>query len=720
MSFFANPLADEEEVVPPDYPLEQYDELKREDDFNELLVRSTKLEGRQCRGDDASTNPELEACLRHTRQLRASLENSWLHMSELHVGATGGAHSSPTVETSSLSNSASLIGALDSAISQVHHHVAQRERLSQHLSALVEKEAAQLCSSASHLPAAPAQQGTGTPMLRALDALNLAWPPETVSSFHSPEVISERAAGAVRALEARLPSMSMEEAALASAAAQQLSYGLQSLSTLKQRCDALRVTVEVKSQEEADAHCAAEAFARWTAQRRLACSESAASPASSSVATAASFDIATAECLNKELSEENGRLEAVLARLVTQPLNRAQRDAFAGSALVQYVALTAYARELEEEVHRLGRAVLYLRGILAEPSASELWGERHGGSPAAASIQSTSHEGEERLARRLSRIHAVEKELRSGQAASGGAATVNDTVDTILSFGLNRLLEVHNVCLHAIALLSTYFEKQSGNAAFLSHALRGGGAVEDATVERVLDVQLPDAELVKQCCADMRGSSVDLAAMLKGIVDKSIVATIPHLTQWQAVRGLLTELLQSSMATTPDVHAEFSALLADYTEPKAPSATAASAVSAVTSQVHAHLEWATTVLSEEATAFADEKAAQLELIKAFWAAQQIEVNKKMAWLTKQPNAPLLMQLCDVERENEQLRRQLAFMQEASDEASALHNTLAELERRTSEEVQFNAAVRAELEELEAARCELEVQRDVLLSSMSSG
>ncbi|CAJ1990754.1 hypothetical protein conserved [Leishmania donovani] len=719
MSFFANPLADEEEVVPPDYPLEQYDELKREDDFNELLVRSTKLEGRQSGGDDASANPELEACLSRTRQLRGSLENSWLRMSELQVEATGGPRSSPTVVASSLSIPASLLGALDSAITQVHHHVAQRERLSQHLSALVEKEAAQLCSSASHLLTAAAQHGPGASMLRALNAPNLAWPPETVSSPHSSEVICERAAGALRALEALLPSMSVEEAALASAAAQQLSYGLQSLSTLNQRCDALRVTVEVKSQEKADAHCAAEAFARWTAQRQLTRSESAASPASSPVSAAPSFDIATAECLNKEMSEENGRLEAVLARLVaTQSFDRAQRDAFAGSALVQYVGLETYVRELEEEVDRLGRAVLYLRGILAEPSASELWGERRGGSSAAASTQSASHEGEERLARRLSRIRAVEKELRSGQVAGGGSASANDTVDTILSFGLNRLLEVHNVCLHAMALLSTYFEKQSGNAAFLSYALRGGGAVEDATVERVLDVQFPDAELVKQCCADMRGASVDLGATLKGIVDKSIVAATAHLTQWQAVRGLLTELLQYSLATMPDVHAEFSALLADYAEPKTPSATAESAVSATMSQVNADFDWATAVLTEEAKAFADEKGAQLELIKAFWAAQQIEVNKKMAWLAKQPNTPLLMQLCDVERESEQLRRQLASMQEASEDASVLHNTLTELERRTSEEARLNAGLRVELEELEAARGELESQRDMLLSSMS--
>ncbi|CAJ1029993.1 hypothetical protein, conserved [Leishmania lindenbergi] len=711
MSFFANPLA-EEEVVPPDYPLEQYDELKREDDFNELLVRSTKLEGRQSGGDDGTpANPELEACLRHIRQLRSLLESTWLRMSESHIEPTREARIVHTVETSNLSTSnSSFIGALDSAITQVHHHVAQRERLNQHLRALVKQEAAQFSSSAPHPLAAS--------VVCALNAPNWRWSPETLSSPHSSEVVAERAAGAVRALETLLPSMSMEEVALASAAMQQLSYGLQSWSALKHCCDALRATVAVKLQEQAEAHCAAEVFARWTAQRQLACGEAAASQAPSPATITPSFDIAAVECLNKELSEENGRLEVVLARLLaTQRLDKAQPDAFAGSALVQYVSLTDSARELEEEIDRLGRAVLYLRSILAESSTMESWGACSAGGVASLSTQNPSHEGTKRLARRLSRIHAVKKELWPRQAVSDGVEAVSDTVNTILSLGLNRLLEVHNVCLHAMALLSTYFEKQSGNAAFLSHAMRGGGVVEDATVERVLDVQSPDVGLVRQCCANMRNLSADLDATLRSIVEKSITASTAHLTQWKAVRGLLTELLQSALATTPDVHAEFSARLAAYAEPNTPSATTTSSVSEMVTQVHARLDWATAVLAEEAKAFADEKATQREVIMAFWAAQITEVKKKMAWLEKQPNAPLLTQLCDVERENEQLRHQLASMQEASEDASVLDRTLAELQKCTAEEARCNATVRAELEELEAARRELETQRDALLSSL---
>ncbi|KAG5473635.1 hypothetical protein LSCM4_03705 [Leishmania orientalis] len=721
MSFFANPLAEEEEVVvPPDYPLEQYDELKREDDFNELLVRSTTLEGRQSGGEDgAPANPELEASLRETRQLRASLESSWLRMSESHTEAAREARFSGTAETSSLTTSTpSFLEALENAVTQMRHHVTQRERVSQHLRALVEREAAQFTSLASRSVAAPAPHVTGVPVVHALDSMNSALEPEAIPSLPSSDLM-ERAAGAVRSLESLLPSLPMEEAALASAAVQQLFYGLQSWSTLARRYDALRATMAAKLQEQAEAHRAAEAFARWVAQKQMACGEAAASPAPSAVTVTPFFDIATAELLNKELGEENMRLETLLAHLVaSQQRNTAPRDAFAGSAVVQYVALTAYAQDLEEEVDRLGRAVLYLRGVLAGLSASESLSVPSAGLAAATSTLSTSDEGEERLARRLSRIHALEKELRSRQAARDGTGTANNTVDTTLSFGLGRLLEVHNVCLHAMALLSTYFEKQSGNAAFLSHAMRGGGAVESATVERALDVQLPETEVVRQYCADMRDLSADLGAALKGMVHKSIMAATARLTGWQALRNLLTELLQSALVMTPDVHGEFSALLEAYADAKTPPATAAFSASEAMTQVHTHLDWATAVLAEEAKSFADEKAAQREVIKLFWAAQQTEAIKKMAWLEKQPNAPLLKQLCDVERENDQLRHQLASIQEASEDASALQNTLTELERRTSEEERANASLCAELKELEAARGELKVQRDTLLSSMS--
>ncbi|KAG5473913.1 hypothetical protein LSCM1_04549 [Leishmania martiniquensis] len=719
MSFFANPLAEEEEVVvPPDYPLEQYDELKREDDFNELLVRSTKLEARQSGGEDGvPADPELEACLCQTRKLRASLESSWQRMSELHRDMARKGNSSYTVGTPGLSASASSsIAALESAVAQMQHHVTQRERLGLQLRALVEREAARISSTAPRAVAT-----ANAPVACDHDSSSITRGPEAISSLPSPDVIAGRAAGAARALEALLPSMSMEEAALASAAVQQLAYGLQSWSTLARRYDALRVTVEANSQEQAEAHRAAEAFARWVAEKQLACGEAAASPAPSAV-TVAPFDVATAELLNKELTEENGRLEAALARLFSlQQLNKAPPDVFAGSAVVQYVALTAYARDLEEEVDRLGRAVLYLRGVLTGPLAREPRGALDASlADAVPTPPSTCHEDGERLARRLSRIHALEQELRSQQASCSDTDTASDAVDTIVSFGLGQLLEVHNACVHAMALLSTYFEKQSGHAAFLSHAVRGGGAVENATVERVLDVQLPDAEVVRQYCVDMHVMSADLAATLKVIVDKASIAATADLARWHAVRSLLTELLQPNLATVPDVYAEFSAMLAAYADAKTPSAAAASSASAATTQVHADLDWATAVLAEEATSFAVEKEAQRELIKAFWAAQQTEAAKKMAWLEKQPNAPLLKQLCDVERETDQLRQQVASVQEASENASALLDTLAELQRRNAEEERLNATLRAELTELETARRELKEQRDALLSSISQG
>ncbi|KAG5499414.1 hypothetical protein JKF63_07977 [Porcisia hertigi] len=711
MSFFANPLAEEEEeVVPPDYPLEQYDELKREDDFNELLVRSTKLEREQSSSvDGMPSHPELETCLRHTRELRASLESGWLRMSRLQMETTREAPFPHIAEKPSWSTSVpSFIRTLNSAVTQLQCHVTQRERLGQHLRGLLEREAAEFFSSTPH-------PVTGTACTD--NASSLARPPQMMAPLTVSEMVAERASGAVRALEGLLPSMSTEEAALASAAAQQLCYGLQSWSMLTHRCGILRTTVALKSQEQAEAHRAAEAFARWAAQRKLSWDKAAASPAPSSAAVSSSFDTATAELLNKELCEENGRLEALLARLIaTQQLDGAACDAFAGSAVVQYNALIVYAQELEAEVNRLGRAVLYLRCILADPSSSEAWSAPSATDAGAASGQRPTNESNERLAMHLNRIQAVEKELQSQQAASNGAASASDVVNRILRLGLSRLLELHDSCLHGLALLSTYFQKQSGTAAFVSHAMRGGGVVEDATMERVLDVQLPDAKLMRQCCPRPHVLSLEFDAKLKGIVEASITAGNVYLARWQAVRRLLVELVQSALATAPEVYAEFSAPLEAYAESKTPSATAA-ASALVANKIHVHLDCSTAALAEEAKAFADEKAAQREEIMAFWAAQQAEVKKKMAWLTKQPNAPLLTQLCEVEERNEQLRHQLECLQEASEDTSVLQKALQDLQKRIHEEEQHNATLQGELEGLEIARRELETQRDDLLSTM---
>ncbi|KAK7200233.1 hypothetical protein NESM_000074800 [Novymonas esmeraldas] len=718
MSFFANPLAEEEEVVPPDYPLEQYEELKREDDFNELLVRATKLESRHASGgagDAASKDPRLDACLQHFQQLRASVEQSWQRMSEqLRAEAVCdtrravGVACGPTAASSSTA-------AIDRAVAEVHQQVAQRKRLGRHLRVLLEREAAQ--------PTCPAStsRGGGAPWAAASTLGSSAWCPEASDTVSTEDAALERGAGAVHALEALLPAMNAEEAALAGAAVQQLYYGLQSRGTLRQRRDGLRAAVVAKSQERAEAQRAAEAFARWTGQRQLS------GDAAAATATAPlSFDLATAEDLNRELSAENTRLEATLARLVAaQPSGAPPQDIFAGSALVQLLALTAYSQGLEEDVARLGRAVLCLRGILADPDSGELWSSHVSGSesagPAPAAHPTAEEEGQP-LAHRVECIRAAEVELQAqtaagdGGAAAAGAAPAGgaeDAVDAVLSLGLRRLAESHSAGVRGMALLSACFEKQAANAAYLSHAMRGGGAVNDATVRRVLDVQRPDVDQLQQCCADIAAPCAGLAAELREMVTASIAAAEGQLTRWQIVRRLLTDLLRSAMAAVPDVDSEFAALLAAHAERPSPSSAADASAAHV--QVRGHVDWAAAVFEEEAAALAEERATQRGVIVAHWAAQQAEAKKKMAWLMKQPNAALLTQLCDVERESEQLRDRLASAEEGTQNASELHATLIELQRRVAEEAQTNAAMRAELEELEAARRELKSQRSALLS-----
>lgn len=782
MSFFSNPLAEEDEVVPPDYPLEQYDERKREDDFNELLVRSAKLETaqRSAEGDTAAaavTHPDLVQCLKQNQRIRTTLEEGWgdisddakerKRLSALSMSSLEHQTTSPLQTLVPPSLATAVVP--EAVAAQMQNEAVRRETVVHLLRKSVE-EAAEQCRGDDDYASTSSLTASAYTVLH-----EAALSPATGSHRHTPspsassaialsEIDVGEVVGAVQELEALLPDMSMEEAALAAAAVQHLYYGLRSWTSLVQRHAALHRSVAAKAQERKEAYLAAGKFARWMAARQLAgkpAAEAQATPASDAVSSAAgpavaaaaapslSFDLALAESLNKELNEENWRLEAVLARLlVTQ--GEPQLASTAGSALVQHVSLLDHARELEAEVERLGNAVLYLRAALADPASLHtaadfpaLRTEKEAEEEAVAQRMAAR---EAMWAARLTHLSTLEKSLRSSSSSTQPFSLDEDddvasSADQILSCGLTKLLELYDAGLHAVALLSTFFEGQSASASFLVHAVRGGGplADDDAVVERVVDFALPDVATVRQTVEDVASTCADVARGLDEHLQKAVAATAATQARWERVRTSLAQLLHETLVASAAVsssqqtttsgeqsgaafdrvrgdkeRSEAAALLRAYSEQK-PSAPMPNASQPGT-VVRAEPSWAS-VLQEEVEAFAEEKAVQRKEAKEYWLNQQAEADKKLTWLMKQPNAPLLLQLCAAEREREDLRQQLKLLSNAEADASALQHTLDYLQAQLTAETHHNAQLQEELEAVQARRQALERERSSLLVSL---
>ncbi|KPA80690.1 hypothetical protein ABB37_04865 [Leptomonas pyrrhocoris] len=743
MSFFSNPLAEEDEVVPPDYPLEQYDERKREDDFNELLVRSTKLETAQRSSGDAAAmaHPDLVQCLQQNQQIRSTLEETWGEISDYDKQRQLSALSSSSKVFPALpghSAASALMNTVDAVSVQMQAQAMQRESVTSHLNKTVETASARLTAGGASSPVTSPTASAYTALHTA--ALHPHAQPSPAHPSHSADELpvfeTEEVDDAVRALEAQLPGMSAEEAALAAAAVQQLHFGLRSWTALVQRHATLQQSVAAKTQEQREAHLALQTFARWTAARQLACEQQAepgstaakACPSSgSSVALAApplSFDLAVAESLNKELNEENWRLESVLARLLSRQQG-APHTSLAGSALVQYVSLLDHTRELEQEVERLGSAVLYLRAALAAPpsaDAQELVRIASSPSPSSGTGTATSTAQETAWAARLTHLSAMEQSLRLPSTAHGDADSADNSAHAILLHGLTKLLELHDAGLHAVALLSTYFEKQSASATFLVRAMRGGGSLEDATVERVLDVPLPDETSLRRPLEDVAATWGEVKGEVGASVQKAVAAAAATLARWAAVRSLLARLLRETLSTLEQQSGaggdreakELAALLAGYAEEeKSPRKVDAPA----TGCVRADPSWAT-ALQEEVEAFKAEKDAQRQQTKNYWLNQRDEANKKLTWLMKQPNAPLLMQLCAAEEEKEELEQQWKLVHNTSADTSELQHTLDDIQRQVAEETLHNTKLQEELNEAQSRKQALERERASLIASSS--
>ncbi|KPI87714.1 hypothetical protein ABL78_3187 [Leptomonas seymouri] len=743
MSFFSNPLAEEDEVVPPDYPLEQYDERKREDDFNELLVRSTKLEAAQHSSGDAAgiAHPDLLQCLQQNQEIRTALEERWNDMSH-HDKKSGRSLPSSSSHAPLLlpsHHAASILNrALDAGIARLQAQAAQHENGNGYLNRAVERAAHISVDNEPSLVTSPT--ASAYTVLRIATVASSAHPSTVQTSSATTELPAlemEEVIDAVQALETQLPCMSAEEAALATAAVQHLFYGLRSWASLAQRHARLRQSVAAKTLEQKEALLAAQTVARWTAARQLIGKQQAEQRAASTKDTASSdssatpaapplsFDLALAESLSKELNAENRRLEAVLARLLSRQQG-APHTSLAGSALVQYVSLIDHARALEQEVERLGCSVLYLRAALADPASVNLHELTCTPPPPLTSATEegmlTSAVRETVWASRLTHLNALELSLRSPPAERAGHYSAANSADEILLHGLTKLLELYDACLHAVALLSTYFEKQSANAAFLVHAMRGGGPLEDTTVERILDVPLPDAASVRQAVEDVAATSAEVKRDLAEAVQKSAAACVATRARWESVRSLLAHLLRetlSASAPLSDVGGgndgkELAALLAAYEGNDTPSLTAEAPVAGY---VRAEPSWEA-ALQEEVGAFKEEKAEQRKQAREYWLNQQTESRKKLTWLMKQPNAPLLVQLCDAEKEKGALTQQLKLASSASANAAELQHTLDNLQRQVTEETIHNVKLQEELDELQTRKRALESERASLIESLS--
>jgi hypothetical protein len=768
MSFFSNPLAEEDEVVPPDYPLDQYDERKREDDFNELLVRFTKLEAAQHSSGEAGAaasmeQPELVECLKQNRQIRTTLEEMWGDISNYDRGtkrlavlpplsseeetAVAHHHAAPLFAASSELNTT-----LNAVNAQMHAQAVQWEAAASSVAQRADGAAAHL----SNVAHSPAESPTASPFTTLYALSGASAGPHPVSSSRSanpPTVNVAEVEAAVQALESQLPSMSAEEAALVTAAVQHLQYGLRSWTALAQLHTALHRSVAAKTQEQAEAQLAGRTFARWVAARQLAYEEAGEqasgwlhpSPIISSGSALApavpplSLDLALADLLNKELNEGNWRLEAVLATLLADQQSAA-RTSLAGSALVQHVSLLDYARELETEVERLGSAVLYLRAVLADPSS---WDAE---APAAVVAPSSTAAGAATAARgtlwaaRLTRLRSLEVSLCNSLSSSsrfpslqGPEATrsIDSSADEILLQGLAKLVELYDACLQAVALLTTYFEKQSASATFLVRAMRGGGPLDEVTVERVLDVPLPDAASVCDNVREVAVTCAEVASTLQPHAQKAAATSASTLARWEAVRTALAQLLRESVAAWPpqqseeetrsatagsggDNGGEVAQLLMAYASREN---TPCPCDVPVANEVRAEPCW-DAVLREEEEAFKVEKAEQRAQTKEYWLNQRAEADKKLTWLMKQPNARLLLDLCAAEKEKEELCQQLKLMSGASADASELQHTLDDLQRQVGEATRHNTALREELEGLQARKRDLERERANLIASLS--
>lgn len=732
MSFFSNPLAEEDEVVPPDYPLGQYDERKREDDFNELLVRSTKLEAEQRAAENAAAveqQPALVACIQQNQHIRATLEEMWAEMSSFEGRARREATGhSPSQEAAP---SALPVVVADAVSAQMSAAVSQLETAAAHQRALVDARAAPLIAGAQTTAASSAAS--------AFTALRTAPLHSTVS--HPTDIVDTAEVEAtVRALDAQLPRMSAEEAALATAAVQHLLCGLQSWSSLRERHAVLQRSVAAKTQEQQEAQLAAQTVALWTASRQLA-GEAAelgdaavaelTSYGSAGAPTAAqslSFDLALAESHNKELNDGNLRLEAVLARLLAEQKKageagqpqppQQQLTPLTGSALVHYVALLEQSRDLEAEVQRLGTAVLYLRAALSDPSCANAQ-ELVRAAPADGAVSFVTP-CDAMWAARQAQINALEKQLHQqpGALDQCTASTGDGGVQSVLLHGLTRLQELYDASLRGVAVLSAYFAKQSGNATFLLHAARGGGPLDDAVVERVLDLPEVDVAAVRQALdAAAAAACTGLADELRNTVEAAVKESAATMARWEAVRSLLTDLLGAAIALLPQGISdaqEVSSLLASYAD----QSTAPRDAGAVPVQgsVRTVPGWAA-VLTEEVDVFKAEKAEHHKLVKDYWLTQQAEANKKLTWLMKQPNAPLLLQLCAAEKTRADLQTQLESVSSAAVDASGLQQELDEVQRELAAETLRNTALQAETEEMEASAAQLEQERAALLRSM---
>lgn len=691
MSFLENPFAEEEEAVtvPSDYPLEDYDAGKREDDFNELLVRSKTLEGKMEKAETSGDlgSPTLGKPLEENQRLRSVLEDSWGKLAE---GAK--CHHRSVTSLKGSKTSEALQDALDGVYEQFRME-------SSRLRDAVARALPHLQSQEERLRSIELQQQANIVQNNGQDRaepLN-----HSPTSEEVPPINLDELRVAVAELQRGFGMKSPEESALLCASLEHALYGLQYWQQLRSHVEKLEKNIHNKNLELQEAVASAAALSRWTAQQKFR--ESLLTEENASHLSQPNDDLMEMDSSNEDLRLEIRQIESALAgalRLDDGVL--VPSDA----ALLQHCSVLAYQKWLRSDVEVLGKEVLRLRKTLSSTAVREDAGLSF--SSRVAEPKALPHDEwskhrvrSDDLINRIRRLTDLTQQIQqTGDTIRPTIGRVSSAAADAVNILLARVVELQDGGLHSLALLSAKVEKQLCSADFLLRRLCQDGELDICSVERALDVPSIYASHIMaplhEAVSAIDGHQLQVTVEKK--VEEALSVTSEKISMWGRVCDVLTELLQNSV---PALHRV------------APlDSTADSGSGVMTTSSSTALSWEGTV-TEELLAFAAEEDERCNRIVERWSKQEAELSKRLSWLRRQAHAAPLFQLAQIEEENQRLKEQLGATPLTSSEDNDMEQKLVVASEELAVEEATAIALQQELQDLQLRFDQLKAEHHLL-------